>query len=94
MKKYCAYVLLGLAVISNAALAKEAPLVSIPTHDAFFNAIKVDDQFSYPWYGLGYLYEYDLKQFNEAEVLHKAMELFWEKGFHATSHKCPSRSAK
>tara|TARA_Y100000814_G_C12299996_1_gene391433 strand:- start:166 stop:759 length:594 start_codon:yes stop_codon:yes gene_type:complete len=40
MKKYCAYVLLGLAVISNAALAKEAPLVSIPTHDAFFNAIK------------------------------------------------------
>ncbi|TMM59561.1 TetR/AcrR family transcriptional regulator [Maribacter algarum] len=25
------------------------------------------------------------KQFNEAEVLHKAMELFWEKGFHATS---------
>ncbi len=40
MKKYCAYVLLGFAVISNAALAKEAPLVSIPTHDAFFNAIK------------------------------------------------------
>ena len=40
MKKYCAYVLLGLAVISNAALAREAPLVSIPTHDAFFNAIK------------------------------------------------------
>ena len=40
MKKYCAYVLLGLAVISNAALAKEAPLVSIPTRDAFFNAIK------------------------------------------------------
>ncbi len=40
MKKYCAYVLLGLAVISNAALAKEAPLVSIPTHDAFFDAIK------------------------------------------------------
>jgi hypothetical protein len=40
MKKYCAYVLLGLAVISNAALAEEAPLVSIPTHDAFFNAIK------------------------------------------------------
>ena len=40
MKKYCAYVLLGLAVISNAALAKEAPLVSTPTHDAFFNAIK------------------------------------------------------
>ena len=40
MKKYCAYVLFGLAVISNAALAKEAPLVSIPTHDAFFNAIK------------------------------------------------------
>lgn len=40
MKKYCAYVLLGLAVISNAALAQEAPLVSIPTHDAFFNAIK------------------------------------------------------
>ncbi len=40
MKKYCAYVLLGLAVISNAALAKEAPLISIPTHDAFFNAIK------------------------------------------------------
>ncbi|KHT59982.1 hypothetical protein RJ44_07030 [Alteromonas macleodii] len=40
MKKYCAYVLLGLAVISNAALAKEAPLVSIPTQDAFFNAIK------------------------------------------------------
>jgi hypothetical protein len=40
MKKYCAYVLLGLAVISIAALAKEAPLVSIPTHDAFFNAIK------------------------------------------------------
>ena len=40
MKKYCAYVLLGIAVISNAALAKEAPLVSIPTHDAFFNAIK------------------------------------------------------
>jgi len=25
------------------------------------------------------------KQFNEAEVLNKAMELFWEKGFHATS---------
>ena len=40
MKKYCAYLLLGLAVISNVALAKEAPLVSIPTHDAFFNAIK------------------------------------------------------
>jgi hypothetical protein len=40
MKKYCAYVLLGLAVISNAALAEEAPLVSIPTHGAFFNAIK------------------------------------------------------
>ncbi|WP_334038172.1 hypothetical protein [Alteromonas macleodii] len=40
MKKFCAYVLLGLAVISNAALAKEAPLVSIPTHDVFFNAIK------------------------------------------------------
>jgi hypothetical protein len=40
MKKYCAYVLLGLAVISNAALAKEAPLVSTPTHDAFFNEIK------------------------------------------------------
>lgn len=25
------------------------------------------------------------KQFNEKEVLKKAMELFWEKGFHATS---------
>lgn len=25
------------------------------------------------------------KQFNEEEVLNKAMELFWEKGFHATS---------
>ncbi len=25
------------------------------------------------------------KQFNEKEVLNKAMELFWEKGFHATS---------
>lgn len=25
------------------------------------------------------------KQFNEEEVLKKAMELFWEKGFHATS---------
>ncbi len=26
-----------------------------------------------------------VKQFNEEEVLHKAMELFWRKGFHATS---------
>ncbi|MER3376116.1 MAG: TetR/AcrR family transcriptional regulator [Allomuricauda sp.] len=25
------------------------------------------------------------KQFNEEEILNKAMELFWEKGFHATS---------
>ncbi len=25
------------------------------------------------------------KKFNEAEVLELAMELFWEKGFHATS---------
>lgn len=25
------------------------------------------------------------KQFNEQEILNKAMELFWEKGFHATS---------
>ncbi|MEL6975424.1 MAG: helix-turn-helix domain-containing protein, partial [Bacteroidota bacterium] len=25
------------------------------------------------------------KQFDEKEVLKKAMELFWEKGFHATS---------
>ena len=25
------------------------------------------------------------KQFNEEEILKKAMELFWEKGFHATS---------
>lgn len=26
-----------------------------------------------------------VKQFDEAEILNKAMELFWEKGFHATS---------
>lgn len=26
-----------------------------------------------------------VKQFNEKEILNKAMELFWEKGFHATS---------
>jgi len=26
-----------------------------------------------------------VKQFNEEEVLHKAMELFWEKGYNATS---------
>ena len=40
MIKYCAYLFYGLAVISSAALAKEAPLVSIPNHDMFFNAIK------------------------------------------------------
>jgi len=40
MKKYCAYLFYGLAVISSAALSKEAPLVSIPNHDMFFNAIK------------------------------------------------------
>lgn len=40
MKKYCAYLFYVLAVISSAALAKEAPLVSIPNHDLFFNAIK------------------------------------------------------
>tara|TARA_A200000113_G_scaffold96769_1_gene86535 strand:+ start:843 stop:1439 length:597 start_codon:yes stop_codon:yes gene_type:complete len=40
MKKFCAYVFLGLTGISNVAYGKDAPLVSIPTHDAFFNAIK------------------------------------------------------
>lgn len=40
MKKFCAYVFLGLTGISNVAFGKDAPLVSIPTHDAFFNAIK------------------------------------------------------
>ena len=40
MTKYCAYLFYGLAVISSAALAKEAPLVSIPNHDMFFNTIK------------------------------------------------------
>lgn len=40
MKKFCGYLFLGLIGISNMALGEDAPLVSIPTHDAFFNAIK------------------------------------------------------
>ena len=40
MKTFCVCFLLGLIGISNAAFSKGAPLVSIPTHDAFFNAIK------------------------------------------------------
>ncbi len=41
--------------------------------------------FGYFWFGKDYRVMPRTKQFNEQEVLDKAMELFWEKGFHATS---------
>ena len=40
MKRHCIYLFLGLIGISDVAFGKAAPLVSIPTHDAFFNSIK------------------------------------------------------
>lgn len=40
MKIRYVYLCLGLLLTSHSALSKSAPLVSIPTHDAFFNAIK------------------------------------------------------
>ncbi|APE02748.1 hypothetical protein BM526_13325 [Alteromonas mediterranea] len=40
MNKHFAYLCLGFVGISNVAFGKAAPLVSIPTHDAFFNSIK------------------------------------------------------